>query len=161
MLWNTCQSREPKSSPGGRHTSSSQGLIPKSLSSTPLLLRPTGFLWCQLAQAPLLKILRVFCLLPSRVYYVIKSYHALPWPIQYRSWFLSEMTAVVLKQRKNPVLFSRRVIALTQSNEYLISKQNPRTLSSKLPRSGEGAFLNRFSLHPLLKNVDVCQVENV
>lgn len=75
----------------------------------------------------LYKILWVFLYsIPSRVYYITKSYHALPWLIQYRNWFLSEMTAVILKQRKNLVLFSRTVIALTQSNEYLILKQNPR-----------------------------------
>lgn len=55
-----------------------------------------------------------------------KSQHALLWQFQDRNWFLSEMTVVILKQRKkNPVLLSRTVIVLTPSNEYLISKQNP------------------------------------
>lgn len=46
--------------------------------------------------------------------------------MSYPDWCSREtLTVTVFKQRKNSVLFSRTVMALTHANEYFISKQNP------------------------------------
>lgn len=149
-------------------------MLPQRLSQFPGSGSQVSFLHSPVASAcgvsvmsncshTLCKILWVFLYsIPSRVYYITKSYHALSWLIQYRNWFLSEMTVVILKQRKNLVLFSRTVIALTQSNEYLILKQNPHVhFIFQGTEIWRGKLFERFSVHPLLESMNACQVENV
>lgn len=88
--------------------------------------------------------------------------------MHYSDWFsteivLSEMTTYFKTKEKSSFLLKNS----NSSNPvqwifFLISKQNPSIhFIFQAHRSEEGTFLNRSSVHPLLKNINDCQVENV